>query len=78
MTVSVWVPVVVALIAAVPVIYSVRTSRKDTTTAQTSREIELVVTGLTALVNEIQEERNHYRAALELCQEEIRRTRIMR
>jgi hypothetical protein len=84
MTVSVWVPIAVALItataAAVPVIYSVRSSRRDTQTTQQSKELELVVTGLTALVNALQEqvqvvqgERAAYAADLHECRRQLER-----
>jgi heme/copper-type cytochrome/quinol oxidase subunit 2 len=80
MTVSVWVPIAVALIAAVPVVYSVRTTRRSEQeraarerVAEKSKELELVLTGMSSLVNALQAERSQYAAALRDCQRQLRK-----
>lgn len=74
-TVSVWVPIAVALIAAIPILYTAVASRKGAKETKLSREAELVVTGLTALVNELQEERTLCVLSLRECREEVQRLR---
>jgi uncharacterized protein HemX len=90
MQASVWVPIVVALIAGLSGMaggwFVTRTQRaataqeKETREAErVTRELEVAVSGLTSLVNELQEERiyrdeviRELRAALESCQQQVR------
>ena len=72
MQVSVWVPVVgtilVALIAAATTLFATRSSRHSAKEERSLREADLVVSGLSALVDD-------YREAYKACREELERAR---
>lgn len=68
MQVSIWVPVAVAVIAAVPVTIGVLIGRRTSEEANELRHAEVAISGLTALIAEIQEERSH-------CWEQLRECR---
>ena len=69
MVIDVWVPVLVALIAAVPATLGVLYGRRTASTPSTgpSTEMTLTVNGLMALVEELQEERSDCRHRLAEC-----------
>ena len=79
MTVSVWVPMVsgllIALIAATTAILATRAQRAATKEDKAQREADLVVSGLAALVNELQEERATWRQEARECETELTRLR---
>ena len=72
MQVSVWVPVVgtilVALIAAATTMWATRTNRAAGKEERSLREADLVVSGLSALVDD-------YREAYKACRDELARAR---
>ena len=71
MEVSVWVPVAVAVIAAVPLLLATRTQRTNQQQDAQVREAELAVSGLAVLVNELQEERAECKAELVALRQEM-------
>lgn len=71
MEVSVWVPVAVAVIAAVPLLLATRTQRTNQQQDAQVREAELAVSGLAMLVNELQEERAECKAELVALRQEM-------
>ena len=57
MTVSIWVPVAVALIAAVPVVLAARWSRRSTEDNVELKRVELALSGMTTLLAQVMEDR---------------------
>jgi septal ring factor EnvC (AmiA/AmiB activator) len=74
--VSFWVPIVVALIAAMSGMLGARimagSQRAATEAEREARETEVAVSGLAALVNELQEERKECKAELAQVTTELR------
>ena len=66
-----WVPVAVAVIAAVPLLLATRTQRTNQQQDAQVREAELAVSGLAMLVNELQEERAECKAELVALRREM-------
>jgi uncharacterized protein YlxW (UPF0749 family) len=79
MNVTVWAPMVgsilIALIAATTAVFATRAQRAATKEDKTQREADLVVSGLAALVDELQEERATWRLEARECQTELTRLR---
>ena len=67
--------ILIALIAAATAILATRAQRAATKEDKTQREADLVVSGLSALVNELQEERAGWREEARHCREELTKTR---
>lgn len=79
MQVSVWVPIVIAVIAAYPVWVAARAQRATSDIEKETREAELAISGLASLVGELQEERKEckdelvqVKKELRACQERVR------
>jgi uncharacterized protein YlxW (UPF0749 family) len=69
------VSILIALIAATTAVLATKAQRAATKEDKTQREADLVVSGLAALVNELQEERAAWRQDARECQTELTRLR---
>jgi type II secretory pathway pseudopilin PulG len=67
MEVSVWVPIGVAAVAAIPAWYAARNARRSSSEDRRVRELELALSGFVSLFNEVQEERADLREQLAEC-----------
>lgn len=69
--VSVWVPVVVALIAAVPAYLGVKATRRQQAIEKETAVADVSLRGFAALVNELQEERVALQDQVDRCRKAL-------